>query len=172
MKKGFTLIEMLVVVLIIGILAAVALPQYKTALLKSRLGAAIPIADAIKLGAEMDFAENRQLTDSTADLPIAPPASCGRDSGGMVVCPNVYLDLSTSGTSYDVLVLVPNRANAEAGYRVWLNVPPNEANGNAGRRECWAKTGDKNSTAVCRTLSGRAKSGTVNYEKSWDIYPM
>ncbi len=69
-KSGFTLIEMLVVVLIIGILAAVALPQYKKVVLKSRFATIKNITRAIYDAEQRYYLVHNQYTTNWDELDI------------------------------------------------------------------------------------------------------
>jgi len=75
-NTAFTLIELLVVVLIIGILVAVALPQYQKAVDKSRFIKYIQIARGIQRAQEVFYLANGYYSQNLSDLDIEYTGGC------------------------------------------------------------------------------------------------
>lgn len=94
-QKGFTLIELMIVVAIIGILAAIAVPAYQTYTNKAKFGEVVAAGAPFKLGLEICFQEQGTLaaancTNGLNGVPAitAAPAPGNRVAAGSGVVAN------------------------------------------------------------------------------------
>jgi len=69
-QKGFTLIELMIVVAIIGILAAVAIPAYSDYTIKAKLSEGAAMSGAAKTAVDIFFSENGTLTGASSNANV------------------------------------------------------------------------------------------------------
>ncbi|MBD8873115.1 pilin [Rhodanobacter sp. DHB23] len=90
MQKGFTLIELMIVVAIIAILAAIAIPAYQDYLIRSQVSEGAVLSDGAKTAVSEFFANhgNFPTNNQSAGLPTAGSIS-GKYVGSITVASGV-----------------------------------------------------------------------------------
>jgi type IV pilus assembly protein PilA len=112
MQKGFTLIELMIVVAIIGILAAVALPAYQDYTIRARVSELVLAASGFKTSIAEKAAADGTLASSGVGLTVN---TAGRVSNGSVTNAGVITvggDSAEIGTNVTI-ILTPSLNNGK-----------------------------------------------------------
>lgn len=121
LQKGFTLIELMIVVAIIGILAAIAIPAYQDYTIRARSSELILAVSGHKTSVTEAAQDLNSITGSGTNLTIATGGKVESghvDTNGSIVAVCVQsVDQGGCGTIMSV-VLVPS-FNANAATAIW-----------------------------------------------------
>ncbi len=90
MKRGFTLLELIVVIIIVGILATLGFTQYTRVVEKGRTAEARMILGSIRSAQEAYKLEKGNYTATIGDLAVGAPTAC---------TPTHYFSYTSSATT-------------------------------------------------------------------------
>ena len=138
-QKGFTLIELMIVVAIIGILAAIALPAYQDYTARAQMSEAMVLADGQKGAVTEYYADKGEFPGSNASAGIAAAS----DISGK------YVAQVAVGTSGKITATMKDSQVAAGIASATLSLAPTPTSG-AVQWACTSSASDKFVPAACR----------------------
>lgn len=119
-NKGFTLIELMIVVAIVGILTAVAVPAYQDYMVRARVTEGISLASAAKLAVEEYYQSNNAFPATQAATGyITPTATANVTSVAVTAATGVIVITYTAAAKSVVISLTPAADAAASGVLTW-----------------------------------------------------